>query len=345
MTDVRPPCAVRWLDGSGCVHRKRGASARVPGCLDIIDQARLPDELVRLHLSAPREIHDAIRRLSVRGAPAIGCAAALGLAACAQRFGVSDATDYLVKLRATADYLDSARPTAVNLHWALARCLAKVVPASIPEMDARLLDEALDILDEDIRMCDAIGGHGLGLLRTGMGVLTHCNAGALATGGCGTALAPIYAAHAAGYDIKVFSNETRPLLQGARLTAWELSECGIDVTTICDSMAAQVMREGRIHIVIVGADRVAANGDTANKIGTYPLAISAKYHGVPFYVAMPYSTIDRSLPDGAGIPIEQRPDCEIAHCRGARVYNPAFDVTPRALITGYITERGVLDHV
>lgn len=191
-------------------------------------------------------------------------------------------------------------------------------------------------------MCRAIGEYGKALLSDGMGVLTHCNAGALATGGCGTALAPIYAAQEAGMTLHVYSDETRPLLQGARLTAWELAVSGVHVTTICDSMAAQVMREKKVQIVIVGADRVAANGDAANKIGTYQLAIAANYHHIPFYIAMPYSTIDRSLPDGSGIPIEERNADEIFHCEGAEVYNPAFDVTPHELITGYITERGVL---
>ena len=201
-------------------------------------------------------------------------------------------------------------------------------------------------------MCDAIGRNGLTLLKDGMGVLTHCNAGALATGGCGTALAPVYAAQKAGLRLHVYSDETRPLLQGARLTAWELSQSGVDVTTICDSMAAQVMREGRVDIVIVGADRVAANGDAANKIGTYQLAIAAKYHRIPFYVAIPFSTIDRSIADGTAIPIEQRDESEITTFNGRRispqnikVYNPAFDVTPASLITGYITEKGVVSAI
>ena len=287
----------------------------------------------------------------MRGAPAIGCAAALGLAACAQRFGCVDRPGFLGRLDETAGYLESSRPTAVNLAWALHRCCRRVREngsESVAELLRVLLNEALEILDEDIAMCDAIGRNGLTLIRDGMGILTHCNAGALATGGCGTALAPIYAAQNAGLHIRVFSDETRPLLQGARLTAWELSHSGVDVTTICDSMAAQVMREGLVDLVIVGADRVAANGDAANKIGTYQLAITANYHHVPFYIAIPYSTIDRTIPDGSAIPIEQRHESEITTFNGKRispqkikVYNPAFDVTPASLITGYITEQGV----
>ena len=230
----------------------------------------------------------------MRGAPAIGRAAAPTGRRCPTP-PASSPPDFIQQVRQIADYLASSRPTAVNLEWALNRCLGKLTAGSIPDLQQALLDEALAILQEDIAMCEAIGRHGMTLLRPGMGVLTHCNAGALATGGCGTALAPIYAAQAAGCDVHVFSDETRPLLQGARLTAWELSVSGVKVTTICDSMAAQVMREKRVDIVIVGADRVAANGDAANKIGTYQLAIAARYHRIPFYVAMPYSTIDRNL--------------------------------------------------
>ncbi|NLF92776.1 MAG: S-methyl-5-thioribose-1-phosphate isomerase [Oligosphaeraceae bacterium] len=338
-----PPPTVQWLDDSGTAFRAPGADAARPGMLDIIDQTRLPQCLHRLQLCEQQEIHAAITRLCVRGAPAIGCAAALGLAACAQRFTTTDPADFRRQLEHTAAFLNSSRPTAVNLSWALQRCLNCLTAESmpVPALQQQLLDEALAILAEDIGLCEAIGRHGLQLLQPGQGVLTHCNAGALATGGCGTALAPLYAAHQAGYNLKVFSDETRPLLQGSRLTAWELSCAGLDVTTICDSMAAQVMREGLVSLVLVGADRVAANGDTANKIGTYQLAITASYHRIPFYVAMPYSTIDRSLPSGREIPIEQRSPEEIFHCQGAKVYNPAFDVTPHELISGYITERGI----
>lgn len=346
MSVSRRPPTVQWLDDHGTPFLQPGADAAFLGVLDIIDQTLLPQQLQRLHLSEPQAIFTAIQRLCVRGAPAIGCAAALGLAACVQRLQLAQPGDFCTAVRALASWIATARPTAVNLEWALQRCTALLDPTlPVATLQQRILDEALAILAEDIRMCEAIGQHGLTLLRPGCTILTHCNAGALATGGCGTALAPVYAAHAAGYSPKVFSDETRPLLQGARLTAWELSVSGIEVTTICDSMAAQVMREGRVDLVIVGADRIAANGDVANKIGTYQLAIAARYHHLPFYVAMPYSTIDRSLPDGNGIPIEQRDASEIAHCPGVAVYNPAFDVTPRALITGYITERGVFDAI
>lgn len=341
------PQAVQWYDENGKYFSSPGADAAVPGHLDILDQTRLPGEVIRRRLAGAQEIYDAIFRLEVRGAPAIGCAAALGLAACAQRFTADDPDQWQEELKKCAAFLDSSRPTAVNLHWALERCLAAAGSCSggIREKRQTLLDEALSILAEDARMCADIGKHGMTLLRDGCGILTHCNAGALATGGCGTALAPIYAAHAAGMKLKVFSDETRPLLQGARLTAWELAVSGIDVTTICDSMAAQVMREGKVQIVIVGADRVAANGDTANKIGTYQLAITARYHNVPFYIAMPYSTIDHSAPDGRAIPIEERSGDEIFHSPGASVYNPAFDVTPAELISGYITERGIFTRI
>ncbi len=351
------PNTVQWLTADGAVLRKPDPSIDPlrPGFVDIIDQTLLPGSLERITLADPETVYDAIKRLAVRGAPDIGCAAALGLAACAQRFGADSRGEFLSRLYETADYLESSRPTAVNLAWALRRCCKRTgeAPAdSVAGLLQVLLNEALEILDEDISMCDAIGRNGLTLIKDGMGILTHCNAGALATGGCGTALAPIYAAQNAGLNIRVFSDETRPLLQGARLTAWELSYSGIDVTTICDSLAAQVMREKRVDLVIVGADRVAANGDAANKIGTYQLAITAKYHHVPFYIAIPYSTIDRSIPDGSAIPIEQRHESEITTFNGRRIspekikiYNPAFDVTPAALITGYITEKGVTSSI
>ena len=339
------PVTLSYIDGEGRSHLAPGASAARPGALDIIDQTLLPGEQKRLRLTAPEAVYEAIKQLRVRGAPAIGCSAAIGLAACAQRFGSADPAAHLKRIRECAAYLDSSRPTAVNLSWALKRCVAAVTSPDVAGMNQQLLDEALKITAEDIRLCAAIGEAGAALLKPGMGVLTHCNAGALATAGMGTALAPIYAAMKKGIRVKVFSDETRPLLQGARLTAWELGVSGVDVTTICDSMAAQVMREGRADLVIVGADRVAANGDTANKIGTYSLAIAAKYHKVPFYVALPFSTIDRNLASGRDIPIEQRDADEIFHCAEAKVYNPAFDVTPRELITGFITERGVLKEI
>jgi methylthioribose-1-phosphate isomerase len=323
---------VRWITAEGrIIAGVEEGQSLLPGKLRIIDQTRLPQELIYLELDEVEAIADAIRRLSVRGAPAIGCAAALGLAACAQHLDDAGFGDGVHRL---ADELAATRPTAVNLFWALDRCRR----ASDKEA---LIREALSILDEDIRMCRAIGEHGASLIKEGMGVLTHCNAGALATGDFGTALAPLYAAHVTGRSFTVYSDETRPLLQGSRLTAWELRQAGIDVITICDSMAAQVMKEGRIDLVIVGSDRIAANGDAANKIGTYGLAVLAKHHGIPFYVAAPTSTIDTSLSNGDRIPIEQRDPAEVGAAPGVGVYNPAFDVTPNSLLSGILTENGL----
>lgn len=323
---------VRWINAEGRVLASHEEGVQLlPGKLRIIDQTRLPQDLVYLELDDVEEVATAIKRLSVRGAPAIGCAAALGLAACAQHLGEDGFSMNVQKL---ADRLAASRPTAVNLFWALDRCRKA---NGIDE----LLREALDILEEDIRMCQTIGEHGAPLIEEGMGILTHCNAGALATGDFGTALSPMYAAHAEERKFTVYSDETRPLLQGSRLTAWELNRAGIDVVTICDSMAAQVMKEGKIDLVVVGSDRIAANGDAANKIGTYGLAVLAKHHGIPFYVAAPTSTIDASLEHGGLIPIEQRNAAEVGAVDGVRVYNPAFDVTPNELITGIITEKGL----
>lgn len=349
---------VRWLapDNTVCSAWNDSFQADIiDGSLRIIDQTKLPVSLEYLVISDVKDTYSAIKTLAVRGAPAIGCAAALGLAAATRKHaGISDVPAFVAAVQKDSDYLASSRPTAVNLFWALNRCMDTLKKYAADGTDTSrlrriLLKEALDIVAEDIAMCDAIGRHGASLLRDGMGVLTHCNAGALATAGRGTALAPVYTAVEKGMKIKVFSDETRPLLQGSRLTAWELHRSDVDVTTICDNMAAQVMREGRIHAVIVGADRVAANGDTANKIGTYSVAIAAKYHSIPFYVAMPYSTIDSSLPDGSGIPIEQRSRQEITDFFGLRtapsdvaVYNPAFDVTPHELIAAFITDKGVI---
>jgi methylthioribose-1-phosphate isomerase len=348
--------AVRWEDAGGrIVSAWADGVGLLPGKLRLIDQTLLPGELVYVQTDDLEEIFSAIRRLVVRGAPAIGCAAALGLAAVCQHSRAPDAGAFLCEVRTAADRLRESRPTAVNLFWALDRCergvrAAAAGAASSPtELKAALLREALTIVAEDIAMCRAIGEHGAALLADGMGVLTHCNAGALATSDYGTALAPIYVAHERGLRLKVFADETRPLLQGARLTAWELARAGVDVTVICDNMAAQVLREGRIQRVIVGADRIAANGDTANKIGTYGVAILARYHQVPLYVAAPSSTFDLALADGTEIPIEQRDGDEIRRGFGhlttppdAPVYNPAFDVTPHELIAGIITERGLI---
>ncbi|MCK5676431.1 MAG: S-methyl-5-thioribose-1-phosphate isomerase, partial [Verrucomicrobia bacterium] len=297
---------------------------------------------VYLELDDAEEIYNAILRLSVRGAPAIGCAAALGLAAAAQH--MDESVSFVPEVVRLAERLAASRPTAVNLFWALERCLShlrKCDRLAVDTLKVELLREGLAILEEDIRMCQAIGEHGAPLIEEGAGILTHCNAGALATGDFGTALSPMYVAHAKGRRFTVYSDETRPLLQGSRLTAWELQQSGIDVVTICDNMAAQVMKEGRINLVIVGSDRIAANGDAANKIGTYGLAVLAKHHNIPFYVAAPTSTIDVSLEHGGLIPIEQRDPAEVGAAAGVRVYNPAFDVTPNTLISGIITENGL----
>ncbi len=324
----------------------------MPGKLRLIDQTRLPEELVYLETDNAEEIFDYIKRLVVRGAPAIGCASALGLAAASQHSSAQTKQDFVDDIKKIAEYLEKSRPTAVNLSWALNRCLKKI--ASTEENDIYLLKELLiqegiNILNEDIHMCRSIGENGIELIKDGYGILTHCNAGALATGDYGTALSPIYLAAEREMGITVYSDETRPLLQGSRLTAWELKKADINVITICDNMAAQVMREGKIDIIIVGSDRIAANGDAANKIGTYGLAVLAKYHKIPFYVAAPHSTIDISLATGDKIPIEQRDADEIRCGFGkltapadVNVYNPAFDVTPHELITGIITESGIL---
>jgi methylthioribose-1-phosphate isomerase len=328
--------------------------------LRLLDQTRLPAEEVYLDVTRVAVLEDAILRLAVRGAPAIGCAAAFGVILIARETGErAPMSEWLKEFDRRCEQLADTRPTAVNLRWAVERCkkVAHRVGAegSIAAIHAALIAEAQAVLDEDRRMCELIGQYGAGVIRGLIGsrksatVVTHCNAGALATGGCGTALAVVYAAKQAGVTMHVFADETRPLLQGARLTAWELSRAGVDVTVICDNMAAAVLRDKKPDLVVVGADRIAANGDTANKIGTYGLAILAKHHGVPFYVAAPSSTFDLALRTGAEIPIEERKRSEISEYNGklsvppeAKVFNPAFDVTPAALIAGHITEKGVL---
>ena len=319
--------------------------------LRLLDQTRLPGEKVWLTIETPVQMWEAIRRLSVRGAPAIGDAAAFGAWLGVRHCPATNSDELLRALNQTADYLATARPTAVNLFWALDRMrrVGQENRALSPEaLKSRLLEEARAILDEDLATCRAIGQQALAVIPDRATVLTHCNAGGLATAGYGTALAGVYAAHEAGRSVSVFADETRPLLQGARITAFELQEAGVPVTLICDSMAAVVMRQGRIDLVIVGADRIAANGDTANKIGTYSVALAAREHGVPFYVAAPLSTIDRALPSGDAIPIEERPADEILRPggvlvapEGTPVYNPAFDVTPAGLIAGIITEKAI----
>ncbi|WP_126428508.1 S-methyl-5-thioribose-1-phosphate isomerase [Brevibacillus marinus] len=319
--------------------------------LRLLDQTRLPVETVYLELTTIEQVWDAIRGLQVRGAPAIGMAAAYGLYLGVRDSSVDTFAAFWAELNKQADYLATSRPTAVNLFWALERVKARVRAEAAQPIDAlkaAVLDEALQIQQEDEQVCRRIGEHLLTLLRDGMGILTHCNPGALATSAYGTATAPLYLAKERGWQLKVYADETRPVLQGARLTAYELQRAGIDVTLICDNMAAVVMAQKKVQAVIVGTDRVARNGDVANKIGTYGVAVLAKAHGIPFYVAAPLSSIDFSTATGAEIPIEERPAEEITHGfgkqvapDGIKVYNPAFDVTPAHLITAIVTETGV----
>lgn len=318
-----------------------------------IDQTKLPSELRVCSCSSIFELADIIKRLSIRGAPAIGVGAAIGLYAAASRFEDDSVEGFLYTLTKSAQYLLGTRPTAVNLSWALKRMIGRAEKAAVHGVDMMKLalkDEARYIYTKDIETCRKIGEHGEKLIKDGASILTHCNAGSLAAVRYGTALAPIYIASEKGKKVSVFADETRPLLQGARLTAYELAESGIDVTLLCDGMAASLMKEKRIDAVFVGADRVAANGDTANKIGTYGLAIIAKEFGVPFYVCAPFSTIDFECENGSKIVIEQRAGSEITEMHFSErmthervsVYNPAFDVTPHGLIAGIITERGIL---
>ncbi|HEU4587604.1 MAG TPA: S-methyl-5-thioribose-1-phosphate isomerase [Gemmatimonadales bacterium] len=320
------------------------------GGLRILDQTLLPGEERYLELTTVAAVAEAIRSLRVRGAPLIGIAAAMGVVQ-ALRPAHATREAALTALDEACRALGATRPTAVNLHWALDRMRrrAAATPGGADALAAALRAEAQAIWDEDREMCAAIGRHGLALVPDGATVCTICNAGALATGGIGTALAPIYAAHAAGRRVQVLVPETRPLLQGSRLTAWELTRAGVNCTVLTDNMVASRLRLGDVACAIVGADRIAANGDTANKIGTYALALAARAHGVPLYVAAPSSTVDAATPHGARIPIEERSREEVV-CWGARatgpagvrVWNPAFDVTPAELITGIITEAGVL---
>lgn len=328
---------VRWSDGA----------------VLLLDQRLLPEEIVYLTLTTPQDVWDAIRELKVRGAPAIGIAAAYGVVLGVQQF--RGTPDELAKetIRHAA-HLATSRPTAVNLFWALDRMKGRAKTLAEAGLDtetciAALLDEARQIHAEDEETNRLIGEHALTLFQEGMGVLTHCNAGGLATSKYGTALAPFYLALEKGVQLKVFADETRPVLQGARLTAFELHKAGVDVTLITDNMAGHVMSKGWVQAVIVGTDRVAANGDVANKIGTYSVAVLAKAHNIPFYVACPLSTIDLSTPTGADIPIEERHPDEVTIGFGRRtapegvaVYNPAFDVTPNELVTAIITEKGIV---
>lgn len=322
------------------------------GHVQMVEQTLLPTEHVQLEVRTVPAMVDAIRRLAVRGAPAIGVAAGYGVVLGAA-FAAREGNDVRAAAADAIEALWVSRPTAVNLFWALDRMRSTLAAAEELEgvpLAQRLLQEALAIHESDRDTCRRIGAHGAPLLEDGATVLTHCNAGALATGGMGTALAPIYTAHAQGKRVEVFADETRPLLQGARITCWELQQAGVPVTLITDGMAARVMAEGRIQAVIVGSDRITRGGDVCNKIGTFGVALAARHHGIPFHVAAPLSTVDTELLEGKDIPIEERDPNEVGHGfgrrtapEGVRIYNPAFDVTPRDLVTSIITEVGVID--
>jgi len=339
---------VKWIGGVG-------------GFLELIDQRRLPAKFVKLRCRSIRQLHRAIKTLAVRGAPAIGVAAGYGPLLALQKISDRGSIAQALKLLdRSCKYLASSRPTAINLFWALERVRRialqfaagqRTKSPNVRELRKVILAEANAIYQEDVDMCRRIGQNGRRFIKNGFGVLTHCNAGALAAAGQGTALSVIFEAHKRGKKLKVYADETRPLLQGARLTAWELKQAGIDVTVLCDNMAGWLMKQGRINAVITGADRIAANGDVANKIGTYSLSVLAREHRVPFYVAAPSSTFDLSIKSGAEIPIEQRPAEEVTCLwrtktriapAGVRVYNPAFDITEAKNITAIITERGVI---
>lgn len=339
-----PPRSIAWTeDGEG---------------VRILDQTELPARRVERELRTVDEVEEAIRSLRVRGAPLIGITAAMGVAALARRAvreaerteATLTATELDSRVRAWCDRLSRARPTAVNLAWALERVRDRLgrAPEDAADVADRLRREAEAILEEDRDMCRRIGEHAVDLLRDGSAVVTHCNAGALATGGIGTALAPIYVAAERGWSVRVFADETRPLLQGSRLTAWELGRAGVDVTVIADNTAGALMSRERPDLVMVGADRIAANGDVANKVGTYGLAVLARHHGVPFYVLAPTSTVDLATPTGSDIPIEHRSADEVRRGFGrptappdSRVWSPAFDVTPAELVAGIVTEEGI----
>ena len=320
------------------------------GAVRIVDQRALPEARIERDLETVEAVADAIRTLQVRGAPLIGIAAAMGVVAGTRDLRAAPRERFLARLDELVALLAATRPTAVNLRWALDRMarVGRETPGDGAAIWERLQATATAIWEEDRAMCRRIGEAGLPLVPDGAAVLTHCNAGALATGGIGTALAPIYLAHEAGRRVEVFVDETRPVLQGARLTAWELGHAGIPCTVIADAAAGSLMRQAKIDLVIVGADRIAANGDFANKIGTYTLAVLSLHHGVPFYCAAPSTTIDAALPDGERIPIEQRGPEEVTMLAGRRiapaaaaVLNPAFDVTPARYVTGFVTDRGL----
>jgi len=337
--------AVKWV---GDTH----------GFLELIDQRRLPGKFVKLRCREVKQLCQAIKTLAVRGAPAIGVAAAYGLVLALQKLDpAADLQQGLAALAEAQDCLAATRPTAVNLFWALTRVkksadefVAAHPAANMEKLRRHVLAEAKAIYREDVDMCLRIGQNGQKFIKQGAGILTHCNAGAMATAGQGTALSVMFEAHKKGKKFKVYVDETRPLLQGSRLTAWELQQAGIDVTVICDNTAGWLMKQGKINVVITGADRIAANGDAANKIGTYSLSILAREHRIPFYIAAPSSTFDLSVRSGADIPIEQRPAEEVSRLAGTQiapdgvaVYNPAFDVTEAKDISAIITERGVIE--
>jgi methylthioribose-1-phosphate isomerase len=345
----------------------------IDGRLEIIDQRQLPAECKTIRCTSVKQLYDAIKALAVRGAPAIGVAAAYGAVLALKKVSATVSMKQALKvLKRDCEYLASSRPTAVNLRWAIERVVnrakdfAKNHPsAKLSQLQKIVLAEANAIFDEDVQMCRQIGRNGVKFVKNGFSILTHCNAGALATAGQGTALSVLYEAKKQGKRFKVYADESRPLLQGSRLTAWELKQAGIDVTVICDDMAGALMSEGKIDMVIVGADRIAANGDAANKIGTYSLSVLAKAHpprrtaagevspradGIPFYIAAPSSTFDLKTKTGKDIPIEQRPADEVRLIGkkrltpdGVKIYNPAFDVTPAKNITAIITEGGIIE--
>jgi len=322
------------------------------GCAIIPDQTLFPGRIRLVELYTVDDFHDAIYRLCVRGAPAIGIAAAAGLYLAAKAIKSKDYQDFYEQFHQAANYLATARPTAVNLFWAIEQmddCVKAHADKPVAEIKKALLDKVNALREADIATCRSIGEYGLTVMKPGMGVLTHCNAGQFATIKYGTATAPIYLAHEKGWPLKVYADETRPLLQGARITCLELKAAGVDVTLLCDNMAASLMSQGKVDVVFVGCDRVAANGDAANKIGTLGVSILAKHYGIPVYFCAPTSTIDLATLDGQDITIEQRPSREVTTAwytrpmapEGIRVYNPAFDVTPHGLISGIITEYGI----
>jgi len=337
--------ALKWVGG-------------IDGFLELIDQRKLPSEFVKVQCRDIEQLCEAIKTLTIRGAPAIGVTGGYGLVLGMQRLAADDNLEAgLACLVKSAEYLASSRPTGVNLFWALERVRKKAEDfiagqpkAGLQQLQELVLNEANTIYAEDVDMCRRIGENGEKFIKDRVGVLTHCNAGALATAGQGTALSVMFEAHKRGKRFKVYVDETRPLLQGARLTSWELKQAGIDVTLVCDNMAGWLMKQGKINAVITGADRIAANGDTANKIGTYSLSILAKEHHIPFYIAAPSSTFDLSIKNGAEIPIEERAADEVAFFGGKRIavdgisiYNPAFDVTEARRISAIITEKGVIE--